>query len=317
MEATQRYGGRYPLSSVKTDFRSNCRMDLDHAALGYPKLSDFLRSLPGICRMSKVPAGEGPATHMVLLPPVSRPKYVPLLEPYSFDHDELPESVSDHQSPRSPLSPNITEDIPHNTDSQHGDVSSESNVQSQHDDEHSRSNAESPRDGDSSSNGSLLDEITASTTKLDLTELTARKPGLVVSGPLPQRNEPEPLSKHDIVESGSLPRRTETGTLRKPDLVVSEPTRKFDSVESRSPGKLDLVESGRKLDLVESRPPRNPDLIEPGPARNDLIESRPTTCFVDRPVERAAVIPSRCETEMKFSFFQSQWDMYLVSALFL
>uniref|UniRef100_A0ACD5Y670 Uncharacterized protein n=1 Tax=Avena sativa TaxID=4498 RepID=A0ACD5Y670_AVESA len=314
VEATQRYGERYPLSSVKTDFRSSCRMDLDHAALGYPKLSDFLRSLPGICRMCVVPVGKGPATHMVLLPPVSRPKYVPLLEPYSFDHDELPESVSDHQSPRSPLSPNITEDAPHNTDSQHGDASSESNVQSQHDDEYSRSNAESPRDGDSTSNGSLLDEITVSTTKLDSTGLLARKPDLVLRGALPQGNEPEPLRKHDLVESGSPPRRIETETLRKPDLVESAPTRKLDTVESRPPGKLDLVEPGpaRKLDLVEPRPPRNPDLNEPGPTKKlDLIESRPTTCFVDRQVERAAVTPSSCKTEMKFSFFQSQWDMYL------
>ncbi|CAM0949441.1 unnamed protein product [Alopecurus aequalis] len=303
VEAAERYRQRYPLSSVKTDFRSICRMELDHAALGYPKLSDFIRSLPGICRMRVVPVGKGPATHMVLLPPHSRPKYVPLLEPYSFDHDELPESVSDHESPRSPLSANITDDAPHNTDGQHGDVSSESNVQSQHDDEYSRSNAESPRDSDSTSNGSLLDEIPVSTTKLDLIELPTRKPDLIVSGPVPQRNEPEPLKKHDLVESGPLPGRIGAGASRKPDLVESAPTRK-----------LDLVEPGpaRKLDLVESRPPGNPDLVEPGPARKlDVIESRPTTCFVDRPVERAAVTPSSRNTEMKFSFFHSQWDMYL------
>ena len=310
VEAAERYGERYPLSSVKTDFRSICRMNLDHAALGYPKLSDFIRSLPGICRMCVVPVGKGPATHMVLLPPVSRPKYVPLLEPYSFHHDELPESVSDHESPRSPLSANITDDAPHNTDGQQGDVSSESNVHSQHDDEYSRSNAESPCDDDSTSNGSLLDEITVSTTKLDL----------IVSGPVPQRNEPEPLRKHDFVESVPLPQRIETGASTKPDLVESAPIRKLDLVESGPPRKLDLVEPGPagKLDLVESRPPRNPDLVEPGPARRlDLIESRATTCFVDRPVERAAVTPSSHTTEMKFSFFHSQWDMYLVSAPFL
>jgi hypothetical protein len=309
VEAAERYGERYPLSSVKSDFRSICRMELDHAALGYPKLSDFIRSLPGICRIRVVPAGKGAATHMVLLPPIARPKYVPLLEPYSFDHDELPESVSDHQSPRSPLSPNITGDAPHNTDGQHGDVSSESNVQSQHDDEYSRSNAESPRDSDSTSNGSLLDEITVSTTKLDL----------IVSGSVPQINEQEPSMKHDLVESGPLPGRNETGTSRKPDLVESLPTRKLDLIESRAPMKLDLTEPGpaRKLDLAESRPPRNPDLLEPGLARKlDLIESRPTTCFVDHPAERAAVTPSSRKTEMKFSFFQSQWDMYLVSAPF-
>ncbi|KAM0868899.1 hypothetical protein ACQ4PT_041018 [Festuca glaucescens] len=314
VEAAERYGERYPLCSVKTDFRSSCRMELDHAALGYPKLSDFMRSLPGICRMRVVPVGKGPATHMVLLPPVSRPKYVPLLEPYSFDHDELPESVSDHQSPRSPLSANITDDSPHNTDGQHGDMSSEGNVQSQHDDEYSRSNAESPRDSDSTSNGSLLDEITVSTTKLDLIELPTRKPDLIVCGPVPQRNEPEPSRKHDLVESGPLPRKAETGASRKPDLAETAPIWKLDLVEPGPPTKLDLVEpvAARKLDLVESRPPRNPDLLETGIARKlDLIESRPTTCFVDHPVERAAVTPSSRKTEMKFSFFHSQWDMYL------
>ncbi|KAM0859654.1 hypothetical protein ACQ4PT_047035 [Festuca glaucescens] len=323
VEAAERYGERYPLCSVKTDFRSICRMELDHAALGYPKLSDFMRSLPGICRMRVAPVGKGPATHMVLLPPVSRPKYVPLLEPYSFDHDELPESVSDHQSPRSPLSPNITDDS-HNTDGQHGDVSSESNVQSQHDDEYSRSNAESPRDSDSTSNGSLLDEITVSTTKLNLIKLPTRKPDLIVCGPVPQRNEQEPSRKHDLVESGPLPGKAETGASRKPDLAESAPIRKLDLVEPGTPTKLDLVEPdlletglARKLELIESRP-RNPDLLETGLARKlELIESRPTTCFVDHQVERAAVTPSSRKTEMKFSFFQSQWDMYLVSAPFL
>jgi hypothetical protein len=318
VEAAERYGERYPLCSVKTDFRSICRMELDHAALGYPKLSDFMRSLPGICRMRVAPVGKGPATHMVLLPPVSRPKYVPLLEPYSYDHDELPESVSDHQSPRSPLSPNITDDS-HNTDGQHGDVSSESNVQSQHDDEYSRSNAESPRDTESTSNGSLLDEITVSTTKLNLIKLPTRKPDLIVCGPVPQRNEQEPSRKHDLVESGPLPGKAETGASRKPDLAESAPIRKLDLVEPGTPTKLDFVEpvAARKLDLVESRP-RNPDLLETGLARKlELIESRPTTCFVDHPVERAAVTPSSRKTEMKFSFFQSQWDMYLVSAPFL
>ena len=46
-------------------------MELDHLALGYPKLSDFVRSLGGICRMKIVPVGRGPATHMVLLPPLT------------------------------------------------------------------------------------------------------------------------------------------------------------------------------------------------------------------------------------------------------
>lgn len=258
VDATERLGERYPLSSLKGDFRATCRMELDHGALGYPKLSTFMRSLPGICRMCVVPVGNGPATHMVLLPPFSRPKYVPLLEPYSFDHDELPESVSDHQSPRSPITTNITEDSARNTDSQQGDACSESNVQSQQGDECSRSNGESQLDSDSTDNGSLLDEITVSTTKLALIE--------------------------------SVP-------TRKPDLVASEPIpQKFESVPTRKP------------DLVESGPTRKPGLVELGPTTKlDLVESRPTTCLV----ERAAVTPSSCETEMRFSFFHSQWDKYL------
>ncbi|KAM3254665.1 hypothetical protein ACQJBY_048249 [Aegilops geniculata] len=295
MEASERYGEKYPLCSVKTDFRSCCRMELDHSALGYPKLSDFMRSLPGICRMRVVPVGNGPATHMVLLPPLSRPKYVPLLEPYSFDHDELPESVSDHHSPRSPLTANITENAPYNTDSPHGDACSESNVQSQHDDECSRSNGESLPDGDSTSNGSLLDEVTVSTPKSDLIKSPARKPDLIVSGPLPEE--------------------IKQGPLRKPDLVESAPTKKLDLIESSpSPTKADLVQPGPagKLHLVESSPPRTAELIEPGPARKiDLNQPRPTTRFVDRPVERPAVTPSSCENEMRFSFFHSQWDKYL------
>ena len=80
----------------------------------------------------------------------------------------FPESVSDHQSPRSPLTANITENAPYNTDSPHGDACSESNVQSQHDDECSRSNGESLPDGESTSNGSLLYVITVSILKYDL-----------------------------------------------------------------------------------------------------------------------------------------------------
>ncbi|XP_057953695.1 uncharacterized protein LOC131147990 [Malania oleifera] len=64
-----REGEWYPLSSLKADFRASCGLELDHASVGYHKLSDFMRSLPGICRMKIVPVGgRGPATHMVLLP---------------------------------------------------------------------------------------------------------------------------------------------------------------------------------------------------------------------------------------------------------
>ncbi|EEE53511.1 hypothetical protein OsJ_36687 [Oryza sativa Japonica Group] len=187
-DATERLGDRYPLSSLKGDFRAICRMELDHSTLGYPKLSDFMRSLPGICRMCVVPVGSGPATHKVLLPPVSRPKYVPLLVPFSFDHDELPESVSDHQFPMSPLTTNITEDSPRNTDSQHGDTCSESN-------------AESQQDSASTDNGSQLYTSIepVSTRKLDVVEpLPARTPDRVE----PQKIGSDPARKTISLESG-------------------------------------------------------------------------------------------------------------------
>ncbi|KAG1337867.1 Heterogeneous nuclear ribonucleoprotein 1 [Cocos nucifera] len=76
-EACKRLGEGewYPLSSLKGDFRATCGMELDHASLGFLKLSDFMRALPGICRMRVVPVGSGPATHMVLLPSLSRPHH--------------------------------------------------------------------------------------------------------------------------------------------------------------------------------------------------------------------------------------------------
>ncbi|KAG8049047.1 hypothetical protein GUJ93_ZPchr0009g2022 [Zizania palustris] len=317
VDATERLGERYPLSSLKGDFRAICRMELDHCTLGYPKLSDFMRSLPGICRMCVVPVGSGPATHMVLLPPLSRPKYVPLLEPFSFDHDELPESVSDHQSPLSPLTTNISEDSPHNTDSQEGDACSENNVQSHQGDEGSRSNAESQQDSVSTDNGSLSSEVTVSTTKPDSIEpIPTGKPDLI---------EPVPTGKHDLIEP--IP-------TRKPDLLEPVPARRsyflepvstinaglHEPMPKRKPDFLQLVPT-RKPDVMEpaslpqkigSESIRKTDLVESGLARkNGLIGSRQTTCFVDYPVEKAVVTPSNSEAEMRFSFFQSQWDRYL------
>ncbi|XP_024369950.2 uncharacterized protein [Physcomitrium patens] len=65
-------GEWYPLSSLKGDFRAICGMELDHVSLGFEKLSDFVRSFSDLCRMKIVPVGRGPATHMVLLPPLTR-----------------------------------------------------------------------------------------------------------------------------------------------------------------------------------------------------------------------------------------------------
>uniref|UniRef100_A0A453RCI1 RRM domain-containing protein n=2 Tax=Aegilops tauschii subsp. strangulata TaxID=200361 RepID=A0A453RCI1_AEGTS len=134
--------------------------------------------------------------------------------------DEIPRFSVRSSVSRSPLTGNITENAPYNTDSPHGDACSESNVHSQHDDECSRSNGESLPDGESTSNGSLLYVITVSIVKYDLIESSAAKPNLIVSGP---------------------PEKIEQGPLQKPDLVESAPTKKLDLIESSTPRKADLV----------------------------------------------------------------------------
>ncbi|XVE83794.1 hypothetical protein DITRI_Ditri16bG0115600 [Diplodiscus trichospermus] len=59
----------YPLSSLKADFRAAFGLELDHASLGYHKLSDFMRSFPDLCRMKVMPVGGcGSPNHMVLMP---------------------------------------------------------------------------------------------------------------------------------------------------------------------------------------------------------------------------------------------------------
>ncbi|GAV72330.1 LOW QUALITY PROTEIN: RRM_1 domain-containing protein/Ank_2 domain-containing protein/OST-HTH domain-containing protein, partial [Cephalotus follicularis] len=66
--------GEYALSSLKADFRAVCGLELDHASLGYLKLSDFMRCFPNLCHMEIVPVGNrGPANHMVLLPGLPKP----------------------------------------------------------------------------------------------------------------------------------------------------------------------------------------------------------------------------------------------------
>ncbi|KAE8021669.1 hypothetical protein FH972_007540 [Carpinus fangiana] len=68
-QSTRLKEGEYALSSLKGDFRAIFGLELDHVSLGYSKLSDFMKSLPEICRMEVVPIGKcGPATHLVLLP---------------------------------------------------------------------------------------------------------------------------------------------------------------------------------------------------------------------------------------------------------
>ncbi|XP_077211349.1 serine/threonine-protein phosphatase 6 regulatory ankyrin repeat subunit [Tasmannia lanceolata] len=87
-------GEWYPLSSLKGDFRATCGMELDHTSLGYLKLSDFMRSFQGLCRMKVIPVGKGPATHMVLLPNLPAPPshsdhFIPLgdeIHVYKYQH---------------------------------------------------------------------------------------------------------------------------------------------------------------------------------------------------------------------------------------
>lgn len=80
-------GEWYPLSSLKADFRAICGYELDHTSLGYPKLSDFIRSFPGLCCMNIIPVGgRGPATHMVLQPEQAR--VIPFLTPIHVSLDE-------------------------------------------------------------------------------------------------------------------------------------------------------------------------------------------------------------------------------------
>ncbi|XVF58264.1 hypothetical protein PTKIN_Ptkin07bG0050800 [Pterospermum kingtungense] len=66
--------GEYPLSSLKADFRAAFGLELDHASVGYPKLSEFIKSFPDLCRMKVMPVGgSGSPNHMVLMPCLPRP----------------------------------------------------------------------------------------------------------------------------------------------------------------------------------------------------------------------------------------------------
>ncbi|KNA18515.1 hypothetical protein SOVF_070100 [Spinacia oleracea] len=66
-------GEFYSLSSLKADFKAIFGLELDHASLGYSKLSEFVKSIPEICRVKIVHTGGQVANHMILLPNVDRP----------------------------------------------------------------------------------------------------------------------------------------------------------------------------------------------------------------------------------------------------
>ncbi|KAG7985394.1 hypothetical protein I3843_03G024000 [Carya illinoinensis] len=76
-QTTRLKEGNYALSSLKGDFRATFGLELDHASLGYSKLSEFMKSLPGLCRVKVVPIGKcGPTTHLVLLPNLPMPQHL-------------------------------------------------------------------------------------------------------------------------------------------------------------------------------------------------------------------------------------------------
>ncbi|KAJ6364960.1 hypothetical protein OIU76_029858 [Salix suchowensis] len=64
LQQVSKRGGQYALSSVKADFRAAFGLELDHASLGFSKLSDFIKSVPQLCHTTY----HSPANHMILLP---------------------------------------------------------------------------------------------------------------------------------------------------------------------------------------------------------------------------------------------------------
>jgi len=71
--ANLKEGEFYSLSSLKADFKLTFGLELDHASLGYSKLSDFIRSLPKLCAIKTVHTGGQVPNHMILVPKISPP----------------------------------------------------------------------------------------------------------------------------------------------------------------------------------------------------------------------------------------------------
>jgi hypothetical protein len=74
LQQASKRGGQYALSSVKADFRALFGLELDHASLGFSKLSDFMKSIPELCHVTY----HTPANHMILLPSLPIPCQQPL-----------------------------------------------------------------------------------------------------------------------------------------------------------------------------------------------------------------------------------------------
>lgn len=61
--------GKYALSSLKGDFRAKFGLELDHAPLGFSKLSDFIKSFSNLCTIKVDPVVKnGSPNHMILQP---------------------------------------------------------------------------------------------------------------------------------------------------------------------------------------------------------------------------------------------------------
>ncbi|CAK7327986.1 unnamed protein product [Dovyalis caffra] len=69
LQQVSRRGGQYALSSVKADFKAVFGLELDHASLGFSKLSHFMKSIPELCRIKYYK----PVNHMILLPSLPMP----------------------------------------------------------------------------------------------------------------------------------------------------------------------------------------------------------------------------------------------------
>ncbi|XP_048229884.1 uncharacterized protein LOC8269478 [Ricinus communis] len=99
--------GEYALSSLKADFRSAFGLELDHASLGFSKLSDFMRSFPDLCRIMFVAIGRHkPANHMILLPNLPKShsqRLQPLKMPRASSSDGKSEDAKGFQDQDVPL----------------------------------------------------------------------------------------------------------------------------------------------------------------------------------------------------------------------
>ncbi|KAL1203244.1 E3 ubiquitin-protein ligase XBAT32 [Cardamine amara subsp. amara] len=95
----------YPLSSLKADFRAICRMDIEHASLGFPKLIDFIKSFPKLCQMKVVPIGKhGAATHWVMFPTKSKCSHLKGRPPEPFIINKV-DSVASPIKPKTSSTP--------------------------------------------------------------------------------------------------------------------------------------------------------------------------------------------------------------------